>query len=278
MLKSQYIILSVAILLVAGLALLPKVVVNDGDRQLSASSGSAAIASETSEGPAAPMNQIPASAKQQLDELVEAYQIAGSEADKMSALKQLSAFFTDLGRPDSAAWYAADFADLFSSEASVTLAGESYYNAYLLAGSKEQATAYSAKARAYLQQALEYNPGSQDLKVKLGMTWVASENPMQGIMMIREVIRDNPEHKGALMSLGMLSMQSGQYDKAVERFQTLKALAPEDTQARFYLGISLLETGQQQQAVEELRYVQQNETNPQILASVEELIKSTTAQ
>ena len=44
---------------------------------------------------------------------------------------------------------------------------------------------------------------------------------MQGIMMLREVLEEDPKNELALFNMGMLSIQSGQYDKAVERLVEL---------------------------------------------------------
>jgi tetratricopeptide (TPR) repeat protein len=64
-----------------------------------------------------------------------------------------------------------------------------------------------------------------DLKVEEAVRIVQSgENPMQGVMMLRAVLAENPEHLEATYSLGMLSMQSNQYEKAIERFKRVLEL------------------------------------------------------
>ena len=44
------------------------------------------------------------------------------------------------------------------------------------------------------------------------------DQPMRGIMMLREVLDEDEANKSALLALGLFSIQSGQFEKAVERF------------------------------------------------------------
>ena len=50
------------------------------------------------------------------------------------------------------------------------------------------------------------------------------EQPMRGIMMLREVLDKDNSNKSALLALGLFSIQSGQFDKAADRFASIKYL------------------------------------------------------
>ncbi|MGB3468206.1 MAG: tetratricopeptide repeat protein, partial [Cyclobacteriaceae bacterium] len=67
---------------------------------------------------------------------------------------------------------------------------------------------------------------------------------MQGILMIRKVLEDNPRNTEAMFRLGFLAIQSGQMEKAVERFSDIIDIEPNDWNAVLYLGISYSELGQ----------------------------------
>jgi cytochrome c-type biogenesis protein CcmH/NrfG len=43
---------------------------------------------------------------------------------------------------------------------------------------------------------------------------------MQGITLLLEVVKQDPNNHAANLNLGMFAMKSGQYDKAVIRFKT----------------------------------------------------------
>ena len=75
------------------------------------------------------------------------------------------------------------------------------------------------------------------------MTYANSANPMQAVMLLREVIAQDPKNEQALFNLGLLSVRSGQYDKAVERFSEVLKNNPDNLQAKLYLGMSHFELG-----------------------------------
>jgi lipopolysaccharide biosynthesis regulator YciM len=63
-------------------------------------------------------------------------------------------------------------------------------------------------------------------------------NPMQGIMMLREILEEDPQRVEAHWHLAHFSVQSGQYEKAVERFEKVIELDEQGNypDAPFYLG------------------------------------------
>ena len=96
---------------------------------------------------------------------------------------------------------------------------------------------------------------------------------MQGVMMLREILQQDPQNEQALFNLGVLSMQSGQYDKAVERFSNLVELYPKNTQAHFFLGVSYLETGASDKAKEQFLRVKSLDDNPSVQATVDSYLE-----
>ena len=69
-----------------------------------------------------------------------------------------------------------------------------------------------------------------DLKVEQAIEMVQTSGmPMQGIMLLREVLDEEPKHKGAIWQLGLFSTQSEQYDKAIERFSSLIEIVNDKT-------------------------------------------------
>lgn len=77
------------------------------------------------------------------------------------------------------------------------------------------------------------------------------ENPMQGIMILREILEEDPDNIEAHWHLAHFSVQSGQYDKAVERFK--KVIDLDDDQkfpdASFYLGKTYATLDQKEEAI-----------------------------
>ena len=95
-----------------------------------------------------------------------------------------------------------------------------------------------------------------DTKIQLAIEKVKGQNPMEGIMMLKEIVDQDPENVEALFYLGMFSMESGQFEKAVVRFQSILSIDSSFIIAHRYLGESLLAIGDTIGALNELeKYV-----------------------
>lgn len=53
---------------------------------------------------------------------------------------------------------------------------------------------------------------------------VQGQEPMRGIMMLREIVQQDPANAEAHWHLGLFSVQSGQWDKALDRFKKVRDL------------------------------------------------------
>ena len=72
---------------------------------------------------------------------------------------------------------------------------------------------------------------------------------MQGIMLLLDVVKQDPNNRSANLSLGMFAMKSGQYEKAVQRFKTIIAQKPE-VEPYFYLAESYKQLGMKKEAID----------------------------
>jgi cytochrome c-type biogenesis protein CcmH/NrfG len=98
---------------------------------------------------------------------------------------------------------------------------------------------------------LKINPGNLNAKTDLGACYADGTNePMKGIMLLREVVAADPKHEMAQYNLGMLSVKSGQLDKAIERFNTVLEINPERTEVNFFLGQVYLQQGDTAKAIQ----------------------------
>ena len=60
-------------------------------------------------------------------------------------------------------------------------------------------------------------------------------NPMQGIMMLRGILDEDPQNEKALFNMGRLSMVSGQFEIAIQRFETLVKYHPDNIDGQYGL-------------------------------------------
>lgn len=283
--KSILVVLLAAAALTAGLYSLPKVVVRNETKQLD---GRAARTSTTdslnavANAGAAPTDDRPDRSdvqhtanltpdQQKRMETLQRQFATASSAARKGAAEALITFFRSVSKYDSAARYAEVIAQLDPTERNYLRAGDQYYEAFGFAVDEQKAAYLGQKTRDNYQKALDKNPNLLAAKANLAMTYVSTENPMQGISLLREVLQQDPTNELALFNLGMLSMRSGQYARAVDRFRQILVNNPGNTKAQFYLGVSLAETGQKAEALKMLKQVKAVEKDPQILAAVREL-------
>jgi len=99
---------------------------------------------------------------------------------------------------------------------------------------------------------------------------MASDNPVKGVTLIREVLTADPNNERALYDLGILAVQSNQYDKAAERFKQLVKVNPKNVNGQFYLGVTSARTGAKEQARAAFLAAKSLSADPALAASVEE--------
>lgn len=126
------------------------------------------------------------------------------------------------------------------------------YENYMSAGnvlfeSLEQDTAQQMRlnvvygSRYCFEKALEIKPADMDAMIGLATVLVqGTSNPMEGIMMLREIDAAEPGNGKVNMVLGNFSMMSRQFDKAIERFQTVLEKDSLNLQARYLMAQSYL--------------------------------------
>ena len=272
--KSIFLSCVLAVALVGTLFSLPKVVVNTKGKEVgnerSQSQAAATVAAPDSSVQSHDKATISPDQQKIVDQLRSGFEQAGDK-DKAAAGLKLSDKFAQLQKFDSAAFYAEKAALLSPSIENLVRTGDRYYEAYGFAIDDQKAKNLGTKTREYYQKALDQNPGLLAAKANMAMTYVNTENPMQGILMLREVIDTDPTNELALFNLGILSMRSNQYSKAADRFRQILTNNPANTKAKFYLGLTLVELGDKEQARKVLSEVKKEEKDPVIQQAIGEL-------
>jgi tetratricopeptide (TPR) repeat protein len=256
--KTQLILLGGAVLLVLVLFQLPRVVV-ENDK----------VGMEETESHSF---EIPADTRLMINELRGSWEVEVDIQKRLNFADSLASLYLDYQVLDSAVWF-VDFIKSTGFEGREFRIADLYYWAFQRSPDANQAKEYGAKAAAEFNNLLTIHPDNSSLKNRLAMTLVATENPMQGIQMLREILEENPGDPETLKNLGILSLQSGQFDKAEERFRELIAADSSDLENLFYLAMSLAEQGKAEgnQLMEGLAA---NATNPAIQALAIEYLEN----
>jgi predicted Zn-dependent protease len=101
------------------------------------------------------------------------------------------------------------------------------------------------KAKSNLETCINKDTSNLDAKVDLAVSiyninnFQKPENPMDMMkpaLLLREVVKTNPNHIDGLYYLGKLAIESNQLEKAIERFKKLVSLQPQNRE--FYLELS----------------------------------------
>lgn len=296
--KHQLLILALALILVAGLFLLPKVIVKpkdgqptlaqDGSRTANRDQGAGAPAvgeldehghpagsHDEPSGPTAeqPHMAMPSAQRREIGTLVAKYTAETNLGPKLRMARELADKYKAVERFDSAGYYLEQIALVRPGEQTFQRAADQYYEAYSFATTEARQKLLGAKCRELYERVLKNNPDNLDAKTNLGMAYMASENPVKGITLLREVLAADPRNEKALYNLGLLAIQSNQYDKAAERFKELTQVNSENVNAQFYLGVSLAQTGAKAEARQAFLKAKSISSDPSLAASVDEQLQ-----
>jgi len=267
MAPQKLILTAAAVALVIVLYLLPKVVV-DNEKEATASAIGTSTDSEVTESH---QKQLEGDDAVLVASLKEEFNTDLNPEKSAIFADSLAGLFVNLNFLDSAAHYYGLAADSEPTLMRQVKAGDGYYEAYSFAVEAGKQQELAEGARKYYTLALEKDPGLNDVKAKMAMTYLPGQ-PMQAVMLLREVVEREPNNELGLYNLGLLSLQSQQFDKAVDRFEALTESHPENLEGQFYLGVSYFENGNQTQAREQFEKVKEMNTDPEILVTIDEYL------
>lgn len=172
-----------------------------------------------------------------------------SDSEKLSLHKQLAQQWDDVNLAAPAAFYYELIAQKEPAFSSWLKAGDRFTDAYQQTADTTMQPVLVQKAISSYQQADKLQPNTDKVKTGLGIAYVTgTPNPMQGIQLLLEVVKNDPKNLKANLNLGLFSMKSGQFEKAVERFKTVISQAP-SAEAWFYLASSYENMGKKSDAI-----------------------------
>jgi tetratricopeptide (TPR) repeat protein len=163
-----------------------------------------------------------------------------SSENRLHVFHQLSRFWADsAGIFEMQAYYAGEASKLENSEKSLTFAARLYLDNLLSSSNQPELQHWLAEnAKDLFQRTLKINPANDSARIGLGACYIfgnLSDNPMEGILPIREIVTKNPDNLYGQLILGLGGKRSGQYDKAIERFQLILKKDPANLEAAFNL-------------------------------------------
>lgn len=198
---------------------------------------------------------------------------ASNDADKLSLQKQLAKKWDDVNQPAPAAFYYQAVARQENTAENWINAGDRFNDAYKLTQDTSAQPVFDANAVEAFQNAMKLKPESLDAKTGLGIAYVNGGGPpMQGIGLLLDVVKQDPNNRKAELNLGLFAMKSGQFDKAVNRFKTLVAQKPE-VEPYFYLAESYKQLGMRKEAIDAYQKCKDMMPDPTFDKRIDQYIK-----
>ena len=186
----------------------------------------------------------------------------------------IAKIFDKANMPEAAAFYCEKIAIIEPSEKHWLNAAYRYFDGFKATNDSSMMKALVEKAILCYSKVLEFNPKNLDAKTDLGVCYAeGTSNPMQGIILLREVVAANPKHETAQLNLGFLAVKSGQYDKALARFDTVLMINPKNVEVFGYLGDVYLKKGDKEKAISNFEKYKSYLTDTIRISQVDNYIK-----
>ncbi len=173
------------------------------------------------------------------------------------------------------AYYTGQAAELENSEKSLTFAAHFFLKSMQEQENAELKIWMGTEAKKLFEKALVVNPSNDSLKIGLGSCYLfgnISDNPMEGIRIIREVAERDPNNMYAQFTLGMGAMLSGQLDRAIERFSTVTKHQPGNLEAIVMLAEAYEQKGDNENAIKWYEVFKRLINNQDIISEIDKRI------
>jgi tetratricopeptide (TPR) repeat protein len=207
---------------------------------------------------------------------------ATTDADKLSLQKKLAKQWDDDNQPAPAAFYYQAAARKENSFDDWLSAGQRFNDAYKGTQDTSVQPAFVQNAIESFKNAVKLKPDNLDAKTGLGVAYVNQTSsgiadpdggsPMQGIMLLLDVVKQDPNNRSANLNLGLFAMKSGQFEKAVTRFKNMIAQKPE-VEPYFYLAESYKQLGMKKEAIDAYQKCKDMIPDPIVGQKIDQYIK-----
>jgi tetratricopeptide (TPR) repeat protein len=207
---------------------------------------------------------------------------ANTDADKLSLRKKLAKQWDDDNQPAPAAFYYQAAARKENNFDDWLNAGQRFNDAYKGTQDTSVQPAFVQNAIESLKNAVKLKPDNLDAKTGLGVAYVNQTSsgiadpdggsPMQGIMLLLDVVKQDPNNRSANLNLGLFAMKSGQFEKAVARFKNMIAQKPE-VEPYFYLAESYKQLGMKKEAIDAYQKCKDMIPDPIVGQKIDQYIK-----
>lgn len=147
---------------------------------------------------------------------------AADDSVRVAQLQRLSGAWFELGQPAIAGYYAQEVAETQGTEESWSIAGTTYTICLQQVTEAKVREYCSGRAVQAFENAISLEPEALSNQVNLALVYTENppaDNPMRGILMLRELNDAHPNNVLVMNTLARLAIKTGQYDRAIQRLE-----------------------------------------------------------
>jgi len=153
------------------------------------------------------------------------------DSSRVAQLQRLSGTWFDLGYPAISGFYAQEVAELLGTEESWSIAGTTYTICLQRVTEAKVKDYCSGRALRSFENAISLAPDEMAHQVNLALVYTEyppADNPMRGILMLRELNDAHPNNVLVMNTLARLAIRTGQFDRAIQRLERSLELEPDN--------------------------------------------------
>jgi tetratricopeptide (TPR) repeat protein len=232
--RQQYIIIVSAVLLVFAIYLgcdrVPKNHKSKGDDSVSLPTADAEIGAWIAEAKAKLSPEMSA----KVSSIEQQIKISSSDTAKSNLMKQLSSVWYSQEKLIAAGYYANQIAAIDKTEKGWNIAGSTLFEAIRASDDTHIKQYCSENAVKAYEKAIAIAPQNVDYQIALALCYTEfppQDNPMKGILQLRDLDTKFPNNAKVLFQLAKLAMRTNQYDKAVTRLEQILKTNPNNPDA-----------------------------------------------
>ena len=158
----------------------------------------------------------------EMEALEKQIQAATDDATRIELLKNLSGRWYALGQMPVAGGFAEQVAALENADSSWSVAGGTFFTALISAKEPALRDYCASHAVKAFESAASLAPEKVEHRVNLALVYAENpppDNPMQAVLMLRDLESKHPESPSVYNALGRLAIKTGQWERAIERLE-----------------------------------------------------------
>lgn len=195
--------------------------------------------------------QLDAAQKSEVTQIEQELEKADSDTAKLMLLKKLSGRWYNFQNYLVSGIYAEKVAEKESSEMAWSISGTMFKEGVEQSQDEQIRQDFTDKAVKSFENALSINPKNIENQISLALCYTISppkDNPMKGILMLRDLDSKNPNNPKILFQLAQLAMKTNQFAKAIERLEQILSITPNSPDATCLLSDAYRGNGDSEKA------------------------------